>query len=88
MRSEPGTAPRRARAARCARCWHAAQPNHSGRPRESLIIQYAAFKWQQVGTLIDSVQRLEAADRIGDRPILRQILGLDPSRAFGCRSRR
>ena len=58
------------------RCWHAAQPNHSGRPRESLIIQYAAFKWQQVGTLIDSVQRLEAADRIGDRPILRQMLGL------------
>jgi ectoine hydroxylase-related dioxygenase (phytanoyl-CoA dioxygenase family) len=57
--------------------WHAAMPNNSGRARESLIIQFAAFKWQQTGTFLASAQRLEAAGALTGRPILRQMLGLE-----------
>lgn len=55
------------------RCWHAAQPNLSDRPRESLIVQYAAFKWQQAGAFVNSITRLNAAGKIPpERPILRK----------------
>ena len=68
------------------RCWHAAGgPNLSDRPRESIIIQYAGFKWQQTGSLIASARRLDEQGRIdaaaddddNRRPRLRQILGLE-----------
>lgn len=60
------------------RCWHAAQPNRSDRPRESVIVQYAAFKWQQAGAFVNSMARLDAASKIPpERPILRQMAGLE-----------
>jgi hypothetical protein len=60
------------------RTWHAAMPNTSNLPRESIIIQFAASKWQQTGTMISSAKRLERqrAEFLAPRPILRQMLGL------------
>jgi hypothetical protein len=60
------------------RTWHAAMPNSSNLPRESIIIQFAASKWQQTGTMISSAKRLERqrAEFLAPRPILRQMLGL------------